>query len=334
MQNDLPMRNDPAAPGIRPPAISAAADLEGPSDAISRRTEVRWPRLRLLLHMPLPLAAAVILIVLVILAVAVAPFMFEAANRQNLLFRFHQPFRLDGGIMYVLGGDAIGRSVLAELIFGSRTSFMVAGSAVVLAASFGSIIGLFSGFTGGWVDAIIMRLGDIIVTLPSLLMALAILYVLGPSMTNLIAVLCIARLPVFMRTARAQALAIREWTFIEASRAIGAGPARIMWYDLRPLVAPTILTVAMLELGNIMLAVAGLSFLGVGLQRPDIDWGTMVAEGRQYMQVAWWVTVLPGFAIMLTALSANILSNWLRAVGDPLQSSVMFATAAGQRRDP
>ncbi len=302
---------------------------EAPSDAISRRVQTRWPRLRLLLRMPLPLSAAIVLLVLVLVAMFVAPFVFEQANRQNLLYRFYQPFQLGGGWLYVLGGDANGRSLAAELIYGARTSFFVAGCAVALSAGIGFIIGLFSGFTGGWVDAVIMRLGDIIVTLPSLLMALAILYVLGPSVGNLIAVISIARLPVFMRTARAQALAIREWTFIEASRAIGAGSWRIMWFDLRPLVAPTMLTVAMLELGNIMLAVAGLSFLGVGLQRPDIDWGTMVAEGRQYMQSAWWVTVFPGIAILVTALSANILSNWLRAVADPLQSSVMFATAAG-----
>jgi peptide/nickel transport system permease protein len=306
-----------------------AARGEAPSDAISRRRVAKWPRLRLLLRMPLPLTAAIILIVLILIAVFAAPFLFEQANRQNLRFRFFEPFQLDGGWLYVLGGDANGRSILAELAYGARTSFFVAGCAVVLSAGTGFVIGLFSGFTGGWMDAVIMRLGDIIVTLPSLLMALAILYVLGPSVGNLIAVISIARLPVFMRTARAQALAIREWTFVEASRSIGAGPWRIIWSDLRPLVAPTILTVAMLELGNIMLAVAGLGFLGVGLQRPDIDWGTMVAEGRQYMQSAWWVTVFPGVAILLTALSANILSNWLRAIADPLQSNVMFATAAG-----
>jgi peptide/nickel transport system permease protein len=294
--------------------------------------EPRWPRLRLLLSMKLPFAAAVILSLLVLAAIFVAPFAEESANRQNLMFRFFAPFQARGGLLYVLGGDRLGRSMLAELVLGSRTSFMVAGAAVFLSAMIGFAIGVVIGFFGGWVDAIVMRLGDIIVTLPSLLMALAFLFVLGPSAGNLIVVLAVARLPVYMRVARAQAFSIREWTFVEVSRSLGTRPWRIIWNDLRPLVTPTIMTVAMLELGNTMLAVAGLSFLGVGLQRPAVDWGTMVAEGRQYIQLAWWVTVFPGAAVMITALCANILSNWLRAVGDPLQSSVLFATMGGRSR--
>jgi peptide/nickel transport system permease protein len=222
--------------------------------------------------------------------------------------------------------------MLAELVYGSRTSFMVAGAAVFLSATIGFAIGIVIGFFGGWLDTIVMRVGDIIATLPSLLLALALLFVLGPSAENLIAVLAVARLPIYLRVARAQALAIREWTFVEVSRCIGAGAWWIIWRDLRPLVTPTILTVAMLELGNTMLAVAGLSFLGVGLQRPAIDWGTMVAEGRQYIESAWWVTVFPGAAVMITALSANVFANWLRAIGDPLQSSVLFATIGGRAR--
>ena len=314
-------------PGRAMPAAEAA-----PIDAILRRKQVRWPRLRLLMRMPLPLTAAVVLIVLVLLAVVVAPFMFELANRQNLHYRFYPPFQLSGGLLYILGADALGRSLLAEIIYGARTSFMVAGSSVLVAATIGFAVGMVSGFVGGWLDAFVMRVGDIIVTLPSLLMALAVLFVLGPSVSNLIIVLSISRLPVFLRTARAQALAIREWTFVKVSRSIGARPLRIIWTDIRPLVAPTIMTVAMLELGQTMLSVAGLSFLGVGLQRPDVDWGTMVAEGRQYMQSAWWVTVFPGLAIMLTAFSANILSNWLRAVGDPLQAGALFANAAREQQ--
>lgn len=291
----------------------------------------RWPRLRLLLRMPLPLSAALILAALILMAIFVAPFLQDLANRQNLRFRFFEPFQLKAGFWYILGGDGLGRSVLAELVFGARTSFMVAGSAVLIATIIGFGIGLTAGYVGGWFDAIVMRLSDIIVTLPSLLMALAILFVLGPSVGNLIIVLAIARLPVFMRTARAQTLSIKEWTFVEAAQAVGASPARVIWREVRPMVAPTMMTVAMLELGNSMLAVAGLSFLGVGLQRPDIDWGSMVAEGRQYMQSAWWVTVFPGIAILVTALSANILSNWLRAVGDPQQYAALRTAVVRKR---
>lgn len=291
-------------------------------------TEPRFPRLRLLLRSPLPLTAACLLLVLVLLAVFAAPYIATLANRQNLSTRFFAPFQTEQGFFYILGADALGRSMLAQLIFGARTSFMVACSAVAIATVIGMTVGLISGYFGGWLDAILMRVSDIIVTLPSLLMALAILFVLGPSMTNLIAVLAVARLPVFLRTARAQTLATREWTFIEAARATGSPPMRIISRDIRPMVAPTIFTVAMLELGNTMLAVAGLSFLGVGLQRPDVDWGTLVAEGRQYMEKAWWVTVFPGIAVLLTALSSNILSNWLRAVADPQQAALLYAAAS------
>lgn len=316
-----------APPPVPEPGLAGEAAA---SDAILRRAQPKWPRLRLLLRMPLPLAAACCLIIMVLLAIFVAPIVFDFASRQNLHYRFLPPFSMTGGFLYILGGDALGRSVLAELIVGSRTSFMVAGSAVLISAVCGFAIGLVSGYIGGWFDAIIMRLGDIIVTLPSLLMALAVLFVLSPSATNLVIVLSISRLPVFLRTARAQTLSMREWTFVEVSKSIGASPSRIIWSDIRPLITPTIMTVAMLEIGQTMLAIAGLSFLGVGLQRPDVDWGTMVAEGRQYMQSAWWVTVFPGIAIMLTAFSANILSNWLRAVGDPTQAGALFANAAGK----
>lgn len=287
--------------------------------------EISFPRIRLLLHSPLPLIALILLIVFVGLALFMAPSLFEIANRQNLQFRFFKPFQIEGGFWFVLGGDSLGRPLLAELIYGARASFIVSLSTVVISATVGMIIGLYSGYKGGKIDAMLMRFADVIVTLPSLLMALAILYVLGSSTKNLIIVLAIARLPVFLRTARAQTLSIKEQTFIEVSKSIGSKQWRIIWQDIRPLVTPTIMTLAMLELGHVMLAVSGLSFLGVGLQRPHIDWGTMVAEGRQYMSRAPWVTIAPGVSIMLAALSANILSNWMRAVADPLQSSKLFA---------
>jgi peptide/nickel transport system permease protein len=292
----------------------------------------RWPRLRLLVRSPIPLAASLILTLFILLAIFVAPSLYDIANRQNLNFRFFKPFQTSAGLWYFLGGDSLGRPLLAELVFASRASFAVAGSAVLIAAIAGMSIGLYSGYKGGTVDAVLMRIADIIVTLPSLLLALAVLFVVGASAGNLVVVLAIARLPVFLRTSRAQTLSIRESTFIEVSRSIGAKQARIIWQDIRPLVTPTILTVAMLELGSVMLAVSGLSFLGVGMQRPQIDWGSMVAEGRQFMTRAWWVTVCPGLTILLAALSANILSNWLRAIADPLQSSVLYSVLGRRRK--
>ena len=306
------------------------AQEQGQTVRMSRSGVPRWARLRLLVRMPLPLTAAVLLVLLTLVAVSGPLLASDVAERQDLDLRFAHPFDLSNGWLYVFGGDALGRSVLAQLAVGARATFLVASCAVALAAVLGFALGLVCGYRGGWLDGSIMRIADVLHTLPSLLLALAVLFVLSPSMTNLIVVLAITRLPVYMRVARAQALEIRERVFVEAARAMGATRSRIMFRDVRPLITPTVLTVSMLELAQVMLAAAGLSFLGVGLQRPDIDWGTMVAEGRGVLAEAWWVTVFPGLAIVVTALAANILSNWMRAAGDPLQGSLLAASTLGR----
>ncbi|WP_416970816.1 ABC transporter permease [Streptomyces sp. 4F14] len=288
----------------------------------------RWHRARLLRRSPLALTAAVVL-TLIVLASLVGPLFFaEAAQRQDLSHRLQPPFHGDGGLALLLGGDTLGRPMLLQMIVATRTSLIVAALSVGLSALVGSAIGLVSGYAGGWVDAALMRLSDIIHTLPSLLLALVILYVLSPSITNLIVVLALTRLPIYLRVARAQALEIRERVFVEASRALGARPWRIMATDIRPMVAPTVMTVAMLEVAHVILQAAGLSFLGVGLQRPDVDLGIMVASGREYLGQAWWVTLFPGLLVVTIALAANILSNWLRAVDDPAQSAAFVSPEA------
>jgi peptide/nickel transport system permease protein len=241
---------------------------------------------------------------------------------------------MDNGIAFVLGADALGRPMLLQLIMGARTSLMIAVAAVTIAGIIGYSIGMLSGYVGGWVDAALMRIADIIHTVPSLLLALAILYVLQPSVTNLIMVLVFTRTPMYMRVARARTLEVREGVFVEAARAIGSRQTRIILKDIRPLVTPTILTVAMLEIATVILTAAGLSFLGIGLQRPDVDWGMMVADGRGYLSVAWWVTVFPGIAVVLTALAANTISNWLRAIEDPTQSHLFAKPLAPEAPTP
>ncbi|HWM34144.1 MAG TPA: ABC transporter permease [Pseudolysinimonas sp.] len=285
-----------------------------------RPASARWRRLRLLRRSPFTATMAIVLAIIALTALVVPPFIADAAEQQNLALRFVEPFSLDHGIAYLLGADALGRPMLLQLVMGARTSLMIAVSAVVLAGLIGYAIGMFSAYVGGWVDAALMRIADIIHTVPSLLLALAILYVLQPSVTNLILVLVFTRTPMYMRVARARTLEVREGVFVEAARAIGSRRSRIILHDIRPLVTPTILTVAMLEIATVILTAAGLSFLGIGLQRPDVDWGMMVADGRGYLSSAWWVTVFPGVAVVITALAANVLSNWLRAIEDPTQS--------------
>jgi len=275
---------------------------------------------------PLPLAAASVLVTLVLVAVIGPFFVTGRANLQNLDYHFLPPFHLQNGFSFVLGADGLGRPMLLQVIIGARTSFITAGLSVGISAIVGSVVGMISGYFGGWLDAALMRISDVIQTMPSLMLALAILFVVGPSIRNLILVLAVTRVPVYMRVARSQTLEIRERVFVEAARAIGSSTPRMIARDISPLVIPTIMTVAMLEIANVILAAAGLSFLGVGLQRPDVDWGMLVAGGRSYLTQAWWVTLFPGLAVVITALAANILSNWLRAIEDPAQSGLFVKT--------
>lgn len=280
---------------------------------------------------PLAIAAAAWLVFIVIVAL-VGPTLFgEEANHQNLALRFFRPFQLDKGFSFVLGADSLGRPILLQLVIGAQTSVTIAFFAVGTSALLGYTIGLVSGYFGGWTDNILLRLADILHTIPSLLLALVVLFVLEPSILNLIIVLGITRIPIYLRTARAQTLEVRERTFVEVARALGASNWRIMTRDIAPMVFPTIRTLAMLEVATVILASASLTFLGIGLQRPDVDWGMMVADGRAYLRTAWFVTVFPGVVIVLTALAANLLSNWLRAVEDPTQSA-LFIRAGGRAR--
>ncbi|MBR7744801.1 ABC transporter permease [Phycicoccus sp. BSK3Z-2] len=312
-------------------SVPAASELEVVPAADPRPTGGRLTVHRLL-RSPSALLSASWLAFLVVVAVALPPFVETAANRQDLSLRLLPPFSLDEGFAFVLGADSLGRPELLQLVMGTRSSLLVAVTAVAAAAVVGMALGLVSGYFGGWVDEILMRIADVMHTIPSLLLALAVLYVLQPSVGNLVIVLAVTRVPVYLRTARAEALALRERVFVESSRAVGARDWRIIRTDLAPLVVPTIRTVAMLELASVLLAAAGLSFLGIGLQRPDVDWGMMVADGRAYLASAWWVTVLPGVAIVLTALAANLLSNWLRAAEDPAQAARFVRRPRGGRR--
>lgn len=296
-----------------------------------RTGAIRWLRLRVLLRMPLQLTCAIFLCLLVVVAIGVAPLFEQAANNQDLALRFAQPFTLENGWLYILGGDALGRSEMAQVVFGARTSFLIAFAAVLLSAVLGTILGMACGYVGGAFDALVMRVADVIVSLPTLLIAVAVLFVLEPSPVNLVVVIGISRLPIYMRTARAQTLTLKERVFVEASRSLGATRRRIVFADITPLVTPTILTIAMLEIAGVMLAASGLSFLGVGLERPNVDWGTLVSDGRGYLTNAWWMTVFPGLAIALTSLSANLLANWLRAIEDPNQSGRLIAKLRGRK---
>ncbi|MEM9683864.1 MAG: ABC transporter permease, partial [Pseudomonadota bacterium] len=190
---------------------------------------------------------------------------------------------------------------------------------VLLAMVVGGVLGLVAGYVGRGVGNVIMRLSDIIQSFPSLLLAVVVLYMLEPRVSNLIIVLAITRIPSYLRVTRAEVLEIRERVFVDAARALGGSRVHILLRHITPVVAPTLITILTVDFAIVMLAESGLSFLGIGIQPPEITWGLMVAQGRNYLSQAWWLAFFPGLAIMFATLAANVLSNWLRIVTDPEQ---------------
>ncbi len=265
------------------------------------------------------LAAAIFLLIVLVMALIGPAWLDAAAQKQNLRGRNAAPFQLDFGWLWFLGADALGRPLLARIIVATQNTMMVAAGAVVVSAIAGSMLGLIAGYAGDKVSQVIMRVADVIMSFPSLLIAVIVLYVFGPSVTNLILILSITRIPVYLRTTRAEVLEIRERMFVSAARVMGASQKRIIFRHILPVVLPTLTTIATLDFAYVMLAESSLSFLGIGIQPPEITWGLMIAQGRQYLTNAWWLSFWPGLAIILTTLSLNLLSNWLRIALDPVQ---------------
>jgi peptide/nickel transport system permease protein len=265
------------------------------------------------------LCAAVFLIIVVVLAVVGPSWLGDLATKQNLRGRNLAPFDWSREWVWWMGADALGRPLFARIIVATQNTIMVAAGAVVLSSVIGTLLGLFAGFASPRIGQVIMRFADVIMSFPSLLIAVIVLYLLGSSILNLVAVLSITRIPVYLRTTRAEVLEIRERMFVQAARVMGASQKRILFRHILPVVFPTLTTLATLDFAYVMLAESALSFLGIGIQPPEITWGLMISQGRQYLTNAWWLSFWPGLAIILTTLSLNLLSNWLRIALDPVQ---------------
>lgn len=263
--------------------------------------------------------AAMILIVVVLMAVFGPALLDGAAQKQNLRGRNAPPFEWERGWVWVLGADALGRPLLARIVVAAQNTMMVAAGAVIASSLIGTTLGLVAGYASRRVGEAVMRLADVIMSFPSLLLAVIVLYVLGPSVPNLIIVLAITRIPIYLRTTRAEVLEIRERMFVSAARVMGASSRRIVLRHILPVVLPTLMTIATLDFATVMLAESSLSFLGIGIQPPEITWGLMISQGRQYLTTAWWLSFWPGLAIILTTLSLNLLSSWMRVALDPTQ---------------
>jgi len=300
---------------------TAASGSALPSKAEARRAlRAGKPSMfKMLLRDKFATVAALFLSLVVLVAIFGPMLMGSIAVKQDLMFMNRAPFDPANGWEYILGSDALGRSMLARIVVATRTTLLVAVPAVLAAMVIGSLWGVWAGYHRGRRESISMRIADIIMSFPSLLLAVVVLFVFSPSAANIVLILAITRIPIYMRTARAESAELQSRTFVDAARTFGTRPASIIARHVVPVVIPTLLTLATLEFCFVMLAESSLSFLGIGIQPPDVSWGLMVAQGRQYLQTAWWLSILPGLAIVLTAVAANVLAAWMRIATDPAQ---------------
>lgn len=239
-------------------------------------------------------------------------------QKQDLGLRLVPPLWQDGGnIAYPLGTDALGRDILSRIIWGSRISLIVGLATVGLGSTVGVFLGLLAGYKGGALDDLIMRLADVQLAIPALILAIAVMAVLGRGLWKLIVTLAITNWVLYARIVRGDTLSVRSRDFVEAARAIGASEGRIMARHILPNVLAAVIVVASFTLAQVIIAEASLSFLGIGVPPPTPTWGGMLAEGRDYVSSAWWLPTMPGIAIMLTLLGINLLGDWLRDILDP-----------------
>ena len=273
---------------------------------------------RKFLQNPVGLMGAIILLIVLIGAIFANYLAPHDPERQRLIARFNPPFWAAGGsLTYPLGTDNVGRDIWSRIIHGSRISLVVGICAVGISTLIGVTLGLISGFTGGRVDASIMALVDIMLAFPQLILAFAMVAVLGPGIGNIILVLGITGWERYARVVRAEVLALREREFVQAARAIGVSSFKIIYGHIMPNTFSSVIVMATLQTAQAILAEAALSFLGLGTGRTYPSWGQMIALGRDYISIAWWISTFPGLAILLTVLAINLVGDRIRDVLDP-----------------
>lgn len=236
----------------------------------------------------------------------------------NLIDALQPPVFMSGGSWaHALGTDQQGRDILSRIIAGSSVSLLIAFSVVFGAGTIGVVVALVAGYFGGWVDQVLSRLTDILLAMPFLLVAIAVVGAVGPGIRNLVMILIVMGWASYARVLRGEVLRTRNADFVRLARINGARPVRLMALHIFPNIASTLIVLATLQLGTTIIAEATLSFLGLGVPPPNPDWGSMLNDGRAYLTTSWWVAVLPGIAIMFTVLSVNLLGDWLRVRLDP-----------------
>jgi peptide/nickel transport system permease protein len=237
--------------------------------------------------------------------------------KQNTRNRLQRPALLAAAGPHLLGTDALGRDILSRILHGGRVSLALGGAAVAVAGSLGVVLGLVAGYYGRGIDELLTRLADVQLAFPVILLAVAIVAVLGTSLPTLIAALSLSGWVVYARTVRGEVLSLREREFVAAARAHGAGDGRILFRHILPNTLPPVLVIATVQLATMIVLESALSFFGLGTPPPTPTWGGMLAEGRDYLGTAWWVATFPGLAISLTVLGVNLLGETLRDLVDP-----------------
>ena len=267
----------------------------------------------------LPALAGLGVIAAAVVVAAFAPALAPSDPVKNrLLDRLTPPMWAQGGsARHPLGTDTLGRDVLSRLLHGARISLTVGLAAVLVAGVVGVALGLVAGYRGGWADDLLMRLGDIQLAFPVLLLGVAVIAVLGASLTNMILVLGASGWVTYARIARGETLSLKEREFVAAARALGAPARHVVTRHLLPNVLPPLMVVTTFSVARTIIAEASLSFLGLGLPPPTPSWGAMLDEGRNYITTGWWLALFPGLAILLLVLAINLCGDWLRDALDP-----------------
>ncbi len=261
-----------------------------------------------------PVALIVLFVLAAIFAPLIAPY---DPNAQNLLGRLKSPGTVSRSFYYLLGSDELGRDLLSRLIYGARVSLSVAFASVVLSGTVGVLLGMLAGYLRGWVEVIVMRVVDVFLSIPAILLAIITVAVLGPGLINVIVVLALTRWPRYARVAYGQTLGIANMPYVRLATFMGAGPLRILFRHILPNIIGAVTVVATLEFGLMVLFEAGLSFLGLGVQPPTASWGAMLSTGRNYLATAWWIATFPGVCLFLLILAINLIGDSLRDRFDP-----------------
>jgi len=265
-----------------------------------------------LLRSPLTVAGLVLIVVFSLSALLASVLAPANPLDQKLSQRLKPP-----SPAHWLGTDQLGRDVLSRLLFGARISLTIGLVVVGTAGTFGTLVGLVAGYTGGLVDEALMRVTDVFLAFPALILAMAIAGALGPSLNNAMIAIAVVTWPVYARLVRGQVLSLREREFVEAARSLGASTARILWRHILPNTLAPILVQASFDMGGAILSAAGLSFIGFGAQPPAPEWGVMISDGRKFINTQSWLSLFPGLAILLTVAAFNLIGDGLRDALDP-----------------